>query len=344
MATVNKLEALRAVARGHDRALILIYGNPDPDSLSSAWALKEILRTADVTASIGYTGDVGRPENEAMIKYLRIPAAPLNPNDLYSADLIALTDSQPGFFQNTDVALPRCDIVIDHHPVKESPQAGFVDIRPHCLATASILAEYLEAAGIPVGVRLATALHYGIQTDSRYRQQALSIADRRALLFLDRRVDRLLLRRIEFSSYSLKSLNYFSVALIKLRFSRNVLYSDVGPVPSADVCVQIADFLMRVKEANWALVSGVVGHKLVIVFRCDGHQKNAGRTAEAAFGQLGSAGGHRTMGRAEIDESVLPDGILLTQNEKVEHFILTALADHEPGFRPILRTLSRKQA
>lgn len=333
--SIERLERLKKVVEGRKNALILIYRNPDPDSLSSAWALKTLLEEFGVKAGISYTGEVGRLENEAMIKYLRIPAAPFKPDDLEGADLVALVDSQPGFFNA--VELPRCDIIIDHHPVRIPDPVAFTDIRPGRLATASIMTEYLREAHISIGVRLATALYYGIQTDSRGLQRSMTRLDREILASLDARVNRTLLRRIEFSSYSLRRLNYFSIALIKLRCTRNVLYSDIGPVPSYDVCVQVADFLIRVKEANWALVSGVVGKRLVVVFRCDGHKKNAGRTAQAAFGDLGSAGGHSTMGRAEFEENALPDGILLTENEKVERFILARLARHEPAFRPILR-------
>jgi len=330
----SRLLRLKKNIVGHKNAIILIYRNPDPDSLSSAWALKEIMKGFGVAANIVYTGEVGRFENEAMIKYLRIPAVPYKEEDLETADLVALVDSQPDFFSS--IKLPRCDIIIDHHPAHISEPVAFVDIRPNRLAAASIMTEYIQSAGIPIGVRLATALFYGIQTDSRGMQRSPTRLDREALGFLDKKANRTLLRRIEVSSYSLRQLNYFSIALIKLRFSRNVLYSDIGPVPSYDVCAQVADFLIRVKEANWALVSGVVGKRLVIVFRCDGHKKNAGKTAQAAFGELGSAGGHTIMGRAEIDESALPDGILLTENEKVERFVLSRLAQHERAFGPLL--------
>jgi len=331
------LRSLRAAAAGKIRPLILIYGNPDPDALASAWALREILRATGPTAAVAYTGEVGRLENEAMIALLRVPAVPLREPMLKHADLVALVDAQPEFFRAPP--LPRCDIVIDHHPRKTSHAAPFADIRPHCGATSSILTEYLESAGLPIGSRLATALYYGIQTDSRSLQRGYAPTDRRALLLLDPKVNRVLLRRIEFSSYSLSRLDYFAVALARLRYARGVLYSNVGPVPQPDICVQIADFLIRVKEANWALVSGPVGKNLVIVFRCDGHKKDAGRTAEAAFGAIGSAGGHRTMGRAEIPQSALPDGILLTQNERVERFVISSLARVEKGFRPLLRSI-----
>ena len=72
----NRLRRLREVVAGSKRPLILIYGNPDPDALASAWALRELMRSSHVPAHVVYTGEVGRPENEAMIKHLRITAGP----------------------------------------------------------------------------------------------------------------------------------------------------------------------------------------------------------------------------------------------------------------------------
>ncbi len=104
--------------------------------------------------------------------------------------------------------------------------------------------------------------------------------------------------------------------------------------------MQVADFLTRVKEARWALVAGVVGRKLVIVFRCDGHQKHAGRTAQEAFGAAGSSGGHADMARAEIEAENLPPEAVLTNNESMEKYILGRLCGAEKEFRPLLRAIN----
>ena len=337
----KRLDELYKVIAGKTHPLILIYGNPDPDGLASAWALKEIMHATGMSATVAYTGEVGRVENETMIHVLHLPAEPLKKEALQEADLIALVDCQPDFFRT--LQLPRCDIVMDHHPKKNARKVSFSDIRPNCLATSSILTEYLQTGGIQVGRRLATALYYGIQTDSRNLQRAPTRTDSKANRFLENKVNRKLLRRIEFSSYSLSRLDYFRMALIKLRYSRNVLYSHVGPVPSSDVCVQIADFLIHVKEAYWAVVSGAVGKKLIVVFRCDGIQKHAGKVAQAAFGAWGSAGGHRTIARAEMEENALPGGMILTQNERLERFVVDSLSRIEKSFRPLLRSISRIQ-
>lgn len=333
------VDRLKKTVANANSPLILIYGNPDPDALASAWALKEIMRSAGAEANIRYTGEIGRLENETMMSALQIPAEPLKETDLANADLVALVDAQPDFFKPAE--LPRCDIVIDHHPKKTNREYLFSDIRPHCLATSLILTEYLKVSGLPVSTKLATALYYGIQIDSQNVKRWPTSEDVEAILFLQRKASKNILRKIEFSSYSLGRLDYFSIALTKVRYARGVLYSHVGPVPYADVCVQIADFLTRVKEAKWAVVSGIVKDKLIIIFRCDGHHKHAGKTATAAFGSIGSAGGHVTTGRAEILNENMPKGVYLTNNEKVEKFVLKEIAKVEKEFRSILKVIPK---
>ncbi|MBU2539440.1 MAG: DHH family phosphoesterase, partial [Proteobacteria bacterium] len=56
----------------------------------------------------------------------------------------------------------------------------------------------------------------------------------------------------------------------------------------------------------WVFVSGMHNDKLVVIFRCDGYKKNAGRLAEKMFHEIGSAGGHREAARAEVPLRNLP--------------------------------------
>lgn len=337
---MGKVKQLLKKAEGAKKAYILIYANPDPDALASAWALKELLEGAGISATIGYTGQVGRPENEAMITSLRMPVLPFDVDKLNQSDFVALVDCQPDFFK--DIALPRVDAIIDHHPQKAEYAGAFSDIRTACLATASVVTEYLLERKISLNKRLATALYYGIQTDSRGQHRAPTSVDRTAIAKLEKKIDRTLLRRIEFSHYSSNDLHYFEIALAKRRYAHNVLYAHLGHVPSSDACVQVADFFIRVKEAHWALVTGVVGEMLIIVFRCDGLQKNAGKLAHMTFGELGSAGGHTTMGRAEISLDVLPKEVKPFRHLDVERFVIGELAKANRAFKPLYRSLDKK--
>jgi len=333
----QRLDALMALAGPARKIRVIIYANPDPDALASALALKAILDTDTRKVEIGYTGAIGRPENAWMIKHLRIPAAPVTEAEAGDADLIAVVDAQPQFFK--DFALPRCDIVIDHHPPMMEKAPPFADVRPDFLATSSIMAEYLRAAGVRLTKRLASALFYGIKVDSRHFMANLGPGDVDAIRWLRKKADRDVVRRIDFSQFSRETLDYFSIALVRRRFVKGVMLSHLGPVPMTDVCVQIADFLIRVAHVRWAVVTGVVGDRLVVVFRNDGLKKDAGFLARSAFGKIGSAGGHKDMGRAEISQKDLPGGLLLTDNLGVERFVVGALAAVDPAFSPVLRAL-----
>lgn len=335
----RKLERLRGVCESARSIYIIIYSNPDPDALASALALKKILQTQKREVNIGYTGAIGRPENASMIRQLRIPASPVSESKAAQSDIIALVDSQPQFF--TDFSLPRCDIVIDHHPVPDRIPARFADIRPYYQSTSSIMTEYLRAAGVRLTRGLASALFYGIKTDTRHFMGDMSHGDVEAVRWLRGKADRDIVKQIEFSQFSREGLDYFTIALVRRRFVKGVMFSHLGPVPFFDVCVQVADFFIRVENVSWAMVTGVVGDTLVIVFRNDGIKKDAGFLARAAFGAIGSAGGHKSMGRAEVRQDALPERLLLSNNRGVEEFVLASLAKIDPVFLPVLRSLGK---
>ena len=332
-----RLERMREVCEGARDVRVIIYANPDPDALASALALKKILETKKRAVNIGYTGAIGRPENASMIRRLNIPAFPVSEKEAARSDAIAVVDSQPQFF--TDFNLPRCDIVIDHHPLPDAIPAEFVDIRPNYLSTSSIMTEYLRAAGVRLTKNLASALFYGIKTDSRHFMGDMSQGDVEAIRWLRRKADRYIVNRIEFSQFSWEGLDYFSIGLARKRFLNGVMFSHIGPVPFFDVCVQVADFFIRVENVSWALVTGVVGDTLVVVFRNDGLKKDAGYLARTTFGGIGSAGGHESMGRAQVKQDALPRGLLLTDNRGIEKFVLSSLAKSDPVFLPLLKSL-----
>jgi nanoRNase/pAp phosphatase (c-di-AMP/oligoRNAs hydrolase) len=329
------LADMRRTLDGADSLDILIYGNPDPDAIASSVALKQVLKADIKNIRIGYTGAVGRPENASMIRQLKVPAFPVTEKDVKESDAVALVDCQPQFFG--EFTLPRCDVVIDHHPNHLDRAVPFVDIRSNYMAASSMLTEYMRAAKSTLTSRIASALYYGIKIDSRHFMNDLSPYDVEAIRWLRGKADREIVKLIEFSQFSREALDYFSIALVKRRFVKGVMFSHLGPVPFSDVCVQVADFLIRVERVEWALVTGVVGETLVVVFRNDGLKKDAGTLARSAFGKIGSAGGHKSMGRAEIPSKNLPEGLLVTDNAGIERFVLGTLAGIDKAFAYISR-------
>lgn len=301
------------------KLLVLIYGNPDPDAAASAWALRTLLGRAADTTTLAYTGTLGRLENVAMMESLRIPLKKFDPEMLDRHDAFAIVDAQPSF-----VKLPRrvaFDLVIDHHPQVEEPGEAFADIRQGYGSTSTILTEYFLHTGRRITRALATALYYGLKVDTQDFQRNVGDADIAAFRHLHPLVDKDLIRKIELSQFELGGLDTFATALQRKRVVKDVLFAHLGPVASADLCAQVADFLMGTYGISWTVISGMASDRLVVVFRSDGYRKDAGQAARQAFAALGSAGGHRTMARAEVTLERLTQELPGTGAAEIETFV-----------------------
>ncbi len=166
--TSERLDALLEAIPDAERVLILTHNDPDPDAIGSAVALRHLLvNRLNVAVKIAYRGIIGRAENKALVRYLDHPLQQFSRSDLVSPVTIVLVDTQPGagnspLRQPIDVAL-----VIDHHPWHpETSSARFAEVRSDVGATSTILTEFLQAAGIELPTPIATALFYGIKTDT----------------------------------------------------------------------------------------------------------------------------------------------------------------------------------
>lgn len=58
-------------------------------------------------------------------------------------------------------------------------------------------------------------------------------------------------------------------------------------VDNPDILVILADFFLKLAEANWSIVSGVYDARLVVVLRNGTFRGNAGNTAQKLFGPWG---------------------------------------------------------
>src|ERR1700687_1218552 len=112
LGVAQKLERLLAATKGKRTALILTHDNPDPDSLASAVALEYLLeRRAGVESRVAYGGIIGRSENAALVKVLRLRASPVSELSLGDYDLRALVDTQPSVRNHSLPADQIADLV-----------------------------------------------------------------------------------------------------------------------------------------------------------------------------------------------------------------------------------------
>lgn len=277
---------------------VLVCINADPDSLACALAIKRLLRYKTKSVVIAHPNEIRRLNNVAMVERLKIPLERLKGIKASDFQKLILVDSQPNHLPCFEKL--TFNAIIDHHPVGGDWQCDFVDIRPDYGAASTMLIEYLRAASMKPSVALATALFYAIKVDTQNFEKRGGLADGISFRYLFNIANRNLVRKFELTDLRRSELKYFSVALAELKYSKRRYYTHVGRVRSPDVLVIIADFLNHVGEIDWVFVSGIHGEKLVVIFRCDGYRKSAGKLASRTFGEVGSAGGHKDSARAEV--------------------------------------------
>ena len=330
--TIRRVGYLRSVVRCHPKLLILMWGNPDPDSMGAAVALKELLKNDVKEITIAYTGEFTRTENRAMAKILKIPTSKFRPEMLTEETTVATVDAQPSFF---DFEPPiHFDVVIDHHPVAELGAPAFVDIRPEYGSTAAMMTEYYRHTKTEIPKRIATALFLGLKVDTNNLTRNVSDADVETFAHLRTLADENWMRMVELSTLPMSILDDFGKAIATRKVAKDVTFAYLGEVDNPDNCVHVADFLIKLSEISWTIVAARYNGKIVIVFRTDGYRKHAGKVAESLFHPYGTAGGHRTMARAELRVEKVEEETGPMSNGQVENWLLGKLGER---LRPLAR-------
>jgi nanoRNase/pAp phosphatase (c-di-AMP/oligoRNAs hydrolase) len=324
--TLERVNAVREILDPAEDVAILLQPDPDPDGIASALALRQLLRRTKSTAPLVSFGGVTRPENVAMLRLLDIDLEIIRPERLSQFDRVAMVDVQPSVFGGRLDTI-GIDVVIDHHPEQKGYVARFRDIRSSYGATSTMLTEYLLSADLGISQRLATALLYGIKTDTLFLDREASMADVRAFAYLYPLVNTNALRRMEKPELPQSAFAAFGRALTKLDLSHGLAYVHLGTVEREDVIPQMAELCLQLEGAFWSAASGVVGEKLVLSVRNSGYQKAAGSVVKAAFGDLGCAGGHQAMAKAIVPLDAFRKKFGSTRPARIRETVERALLD-----------------
>jgi nanoRNase/pAp phosphatase (c-di-AMP/oligoRNAs hydrolase) len=297
---LRRVVDMRELLGGREKIAILLQPDPDPDGIACGVVLRALLGRKSPTAPLVSFGEVKRPENRAMVAALGIEVRTIGPAELEEFDGLALVDVQPTVFgENPPARVLSVDVVIDHHPERPGYDAVIRDIRPAYGATATILTEYVRASRLDLRAKLATALLYGIKSDTQLLGRETSSHDIQSFAFLHALHSPALLRRIERPALPLDGLKALGRALARTRVETGIHMLVLGRVRE-DVIPQVADLGLQAEGAEWAVAAGIVGTDLVFSVRNVGYVRAAGEVVRAVVEGLGVGGGHRTMAKGII--------------------------------------------
>jgi nanoRNase/pAp phosphatase (c-di-AMP/oligoRNAs hydrolase) len=289
----SRVAGLLQALGGPTPLVILPHDNPDPDALASAATVKYLVHAClGKEAVIARGGIVGRAENRAMIKYLHIDLRPVGELDFGDGAQIVLVDTQPGRANNS---LPQgCvpTVVIDHHPAyDEYPGVKFLDLREHYGATSTILTEYLRESRLEPESKIATALFYGIAAETQDLGRESTPADIAAAQFLYPYANKRRLAKIENARVPQVYFRAFHDAIERASIHAKAIVSILPEVQYPDMVAEVADFLLRLDDVEWACAIGTFGQHLQVSLRTTDREMNAGDVLQRVLGTH-SAGGH----------------------------------------------------
>jgi len=329
--TQAQLDTLRSTA-GKGPVLILTHDNPDPDSLASGKALATLLKKAwGISSRLVYSGLVARAENQAVLKYLtpeweHRDVLPI----LQEYTAIAQVDTQPGAGNNRlNEVLPN-HIVIDHHyPLRDvTEKVSYSDIRTEMGSTATMLYQYLEAASVELDPILATAMFYGLKTDTRSLSRGASSADEVAFLKLLHKLDQQELSKVELAGLSRDYFQAFSRGLHETRVFGKVIVTRLGLMTQPDFTAEMADILIRLHDVHAALCIGQYEGTLHLSLRTKSRKQNAGKIIQKLITSSGKAGGHGTMAGGQIPAQGMDIESLY---KDIEQRFLTKMGETDKG-------------
>jgi len=299
----KRLEELLVSVRGRKSSLIQVHNNPDPDALGAAMGMREIYsRFLDLRSRIVFGGIVGRAENRTMLRLLQLEIVPASKVDFSTCDLHTLVDAQPGFGH---APLPEGrypNVVIDHHPVRESrpPAVAFWDVARPVGATSTLVALLFLRNHVAIPRDVATALMYGIKSDTHDLSEHATDEDREAYHGLFPFADTATIAQIQNARVPKSYFAMFLRAIEAAQVYDFACVSHLGRIDNPDMVAEMADFLLRCEDLRWTMVTGLYEQTLHFSLRSTDRNARAGSLARRVVGVMGSAGGHGQMAGGQV--------------------------------------------
>ena len=290
----SRSDRVLAAIEPYGRNVLASHINPDPDALASMLGLRALIEHCrpDVEVTLTIDGMLARAENRAMVELLEIPLIPVDDAPTGPGVALIIVDSQPNTGRRGSEAVTPV-AVLDHHQTGGALDGvAFSDVRPEMGATSTMVAGYLLEQAVPITERLATALFYGIESESIGYPREAGPADDGALAWLFPRADKDLMARIR--NPRLPECYY---ATAQHALANAFLYGDLlvcwcGEVPQPDIIAELADFFVRLDQAHWVVAIGQFRDHIRLSARTDSLGARSGEVLRAVVEGLGTAGGH----------------------------------------------------
>ncbi len=291
----------------YNQIIVQCHDNPDADAIASGFAVYKYLKENGKDVRLIYSGkNLIRKSNLVMlVKELEIPIENVRNASMETpAELLVTVDCQYG---EGNVSLYPAEnvAVIDHHRVsKKLPKLS--EVQSSLGACSTLLWNMLTEEGIDPNEdeRLATALYYGLYTDTGnleeiYHEKDMELRD-------SAKYDAGLITRLRNANISIEELEIAGAALLRCDYNEQYRFAVVKAGPcDPNVLGLISDMVLEVDAIDVCVVFSVLANGVKLSIRSCHEDIKANELAAKLCMDIGSGGGHQVKAGGTLQMDLL---------------------------------------
>jgi nanoRNase/pAp phosphatase (c-di-AMP/oligoRNAs hydrolase) len=269
----KQLDELGSVLPQKGKVLIIPHDYPDPDALASAAAMHLLLSERyHLHGQIVFTGRVSRAENRELLRHCRYRWHMLEDiREPKHRVPCVFVDTAPWSGNVTVPAFGKPVAVFDHHPFKTKKKwiDIFGDVRVGTGATASMMYEYLTAAGIAIPKWLASIMAYAIAAETLDLSRSCTDLDLEAYTSLLARSNMTIIGDIRHAPLPRSYYGQLQEAIKNAFVYGRVAWTHLDAVQQPEIVAEIAELLCLMERVTWAFCTGYHGDNLLVSIRSE---------------------------------------------------------------------------
>ena len=278
----------------YNSIVIQCHDNPDADAICSGYVLYRYFLKHGKKVRFIYSGNfkITKSNLVFLINELHIPIEFVS-NLKTKPELLLLTDCQYG--EGNVKKFPAKEVaVIDHHQVYGTlPKLN--EVRSNLGSCCSVIWNLIkiedEDSSIDIDENIATALYYGLYSDTNAFSEMSHPLDRDMIEALD--FNKNLIMKLKNMNLTLKEAKIAGVAMLGVEYHAENKYAILRTDPcDPNILGLIGDFIVAVDNIDVCLVYSVLSFGVKFSIRSCSNETRADELATFLAQKIGSGGGH----------------------------------------------------
>jgi len=218
----NRFQLLLNVLKKQNRVYIQPHNIPDPDAIASSFALATLLQRFGIPSRIIYGDSIEKANSKRMVDMFNIKLECINNGfSIDKDDFVIFLDAQRGNSNLTDLQVKQVG-VIDHHDKMTKAEYVYEDIRTEMGACSSMVTGYYQEMGVEPSLEVATALVYGIMTDTDNLTRYNNNADAEMFYWLYKYADFTMIKNLRMNEIGKTDIFAYAKALQNIEIYGNI--------------------------------------------------------------------------------------------------------------------------